>query len=91
MWRRIHADGREWEVRATAEDVVRDGGEHPDGTEILEFRCVAGDRRPRRVVIPAGALARMTDADLRAAYRKSLPIAGDHYGRPGNQMKDLGA
>lgn len=91
MWRRIQADGREWEVRATAEESARAGDDLPGGAEVLEFRCVAGDRRPRRVVMPSGALDRMSDDDLQAAYRRALPIAGDHYGRPGNHMKDLGA
>ncbi|HEX6939751.1 MAG TPA: hypothetical protein VF158_10095 [Longimicrobiales bacterium] len=89
MWRHIRADGCEWEVRVSAGEVAR--ADPACGAEdVLEFRSLDALRPPRRVVVPSGALSRMDDAELLAAYRKALPIAGDHYGRPGKRMQDLG-
>lgn len=85
MWRRIQADGCDWEVRAIAHDA---GPDEAAREEVLEFRCPDGSRPPRRVAVPAGRLALMDDAELNAAYRRALPIAGDHYGRPGKRMTD---
>lgn len=89
IWRHIRADGCEWEVRASVREDRRaeDGGA---GEDVLEFRCVDAIRPARRVAVPSGALSRMGDAELLAVYRKALPIGGDHYGRPGKTMGDVG-
>lgn len=90
MWRRIEADGCEWEVRATAHQTLPIGGDASERGEVLEFQCLRGDRPARRVMIEPGALSSMSEDDLRATYRKALPISGDHYGRPGKRMPDMG-
>lgn len=86
-WRRLEADGAEWEARLVAsEEAAGTAGEA--GDEILEFRCLDGTRPPRRLAVTEGALALMDDAGLRAAYRKARPIGADYYGRPGKAMPD---
>lgn len=86
-WHRIHEDGKEWEARVVAGPQQADPGS--DGyEETLEFFCLDGSAQPRRLAIPAGALREMDEAALRRAYRKALPIGGDHYGRPGKRMND---
>lgn len=89
VWRHIHADGCEWEVRASVREDLHadDGGAVED---VLEFRCLDAIRPARRIAVPSGALSRMGDAELLAAYRKARPIGGDHYGRPGKRMEDIG-
>ena len=85
-WRRLEADGCDWEVRVIASE-----GEAPEGgeaEEILEFSAIGAIRPPRRLLVMAGALEAMTDAELRAAHRQARPIGGDHYGRPGKRMID---
>ena len=41
-------------------------------------------------VVAAGSLEHMDEGALRAAYLRALPIGGDHYGRPGKRMTDVG-
>lgn len=89
MWRRIMADGGEWEVRALASEAEISGGDLARDDEVLEFRCLDGLRPPRRVAVPTGSLPGLSDAELEAAYRRSRPIGGDHYGRPGKRMGDV--
>lgn len=89
MWRRIRADGCEWEVRVVAREAWA-GESRGEDEDLLEFRSSDGLRPPRRIAVPAGALARMGERELRSAYRRALPIAGDHYGRPGKRMHDAG-
>lgn len=90
MWRRIRADGTDWEVRAISRghEGVTDRGGRGD---ILEFRPADGLRSVRRLAVPAGALMRMDDERLRIAFRESRPIGGDYYGRPGKPMNDIAA
>lgn len=84
MWRRIDEDGCDWEIR-----VIDQAAGNPDQPEeVLEFRPVDGNRRPRRLAVPSGAVQAMSEAQLRQAYRRSLPIGGDHYGRPGKRIND---
>ncbi|MBI4409991.1 MAG: hypothetical protein HY561_09810 [Gemmatimonadetes bacterium] len=82
MWRRICADGCEWEVRVLPR-------ESPAGLEILEFRALDGLRPPRRLAVPLGLLERMDELALAVAYRQARPIGGDYYGRPGKRMPDV--
>ena len=86
-WRRIQEDGAEWETRVTAGPAAADPG-RPDDDEVLEFVCLDGTRRVRRIAVPAGATREMDEEALRRAYRRALPIGGDHYGRPGKRMAD---
>lgn len=86
-WRRITEDGAEWEARVVAGPGQTDPG-RDDNEEVLEFVCVDGTRRARRIAVPAGAASDMDEAALRRAYRRSLPIGGDHYGRPGPRPND---
>lgn len=85
-WRRIEADGAEWEVR------VDPGSERLDAAdnegEVLEFICVDGSRKPRRLAVARGAVSEMDEDALRRAYRQARPIGGDHYGRPGKAAGD---
>jgi hypothetical protein len=81
MWRQIEAEGVRWEVRAIADS------EAPE-EEILEFRPVAGSQQPRRTTVAAGALEGMDETALVSAFRRSRPIGGDYYGRPGKKMSD---
>jgi hypothetical protein len=86
-WRTLKADGCEWEIRATASGTdVEDQRE--GAREILEFTPIGQARPPRRIEIPAGALASLSDEDLVKAYRSARPIGGDFYGRPGKRMPD---
>lgn len=80
IWRRLQAEGCDWEVRAV--------GMGPE-EEFLEFRCPDGNHPPRRVAIMPGALAAMNETELRSAFQHALPIGGDHYGRPGKVMSDI--
>jgi hypothetical protein len=88
MWRSIEADGCRWEVRSQSAPDNGRNDEPAEGAEILEFRPLDALRQPRRVAISAGALAQMDDRDLHAAFRRSLPIGGDSYGRPGKPVND---
>jgi hypothetical protein len=81
----VSADGCEWEVRAIAAAGESAGA---PGEDVLEFRAVGVIRPPRRTVIGTRSLDDMSDNDLMAAYRRALPIGGDHYGRPGKRMPD---
>lgn len=83
-WRRIHAEGCEWEVRVIA------GVESVAGEDILEFRALDAARPPRRLAVEPGAVEQMDEAGLHAAHRKARPIGADHYGRAGKQMPDTG-
>ena len=67
-----------------------DGAADADAAEreVLEFRALDGLRRPRQLAVPEGTFAQMDEAKLQAAYRKSRPAGGDHYGRPGKHMAD---
>lgn len=86
-WRRITQDGAEWEARMIAGPTQTDPA-HEGDEEILEFVCLDGTRRTRRVAVAAGSLPDMDDEALGRAYRRALPIAGDHYGRPGKPTND---
>ena len=83
MWRRIQAEGCEWEVRATSE-APEAGSE-----EILEFRPLDDVRPPRRFMVPSGTLSTMDETALQAAFRQARPIGADFYGRPGKRMGDV--
>ena len=85
MWRRIQAEGCEWEVRATSE-APEAGAE-----EILEFMPLDDVRPPRRFMVPSGTLSTMDDTALEAAFRQARPIGADFYGRPGKRMGDVSA
>ena len=80
-WRRIQADGAEWEVR-----IISDSGE--EERDIIEFRPLDGSAQPRRTAVERNRLDGMSDEELAAVYRRAAPIAGDHYGRPGKPMSD---
>ena len=82
-WRRIKADGTEWEVRIISE---AEGGSRE--RDIIEFRALDGSAQPRRTAVEKNQLDALTDADLAAVYRRAAPIAGDFYGRPGKTMPD---
>jgi len=88
MWRRMTADGCEWDVRVLADEVDHGPAGRSEPIEILEFRPLDGLRPPRRLATAPGALERMDDAALAAAFRQALPIGVDHYGRPGKRMQD---
>jgi hypothetical protein len=81
-WRRIQAEGCEWEVRAVASEA---GGEG----DMLEFQPLEKTRPIRRLAVPSDALATMDDAALHAAFVKARPIGAEHYGRPGKRMTDM--
>lgn len=83
-WRRIQADGVDWEVR-----IISDPQSAQDGNrEIIEFRPLDGTSQPRRTAVERDTLEKLSDADLAAVYRRAAPIAGDYYGRPGKPMDD---
>jgi len=88
-WRRIRADGVEWEVRVLANVAGLPDSPTSRGAEVLEFRSDEALRPPRRVAVAEGSLPRMTDRELRAAFRLARPTGGDHYGRPGKRMGDV--
>jgi hypothetical protein len=79
LWRTLKADGIEWEVSVVSSE----------GEEIIEFRPKEPTRPPRRLAVAKGALDKMDDAALKAAYTKARPIGGDFYGRPGKRMPDI--
>lgn len=85
-WRRIQEEGTEWEVR------VEPGSERTDASdeegEVLEFVCVEGTRKSRRLAVARGAVTDMDAEALRRAFRQARPIGGDHYGRPGKPPSD---
>ena len=83
-WRRIEADGAEWEVR-----IISEAGAGAEEREIIEFRPLSGVAGPRRTALERNQLDELSDDDLAAVYRRAAPIAGDHYGRPGKQMPDV--
>jgi hypothetical protein len=87
-WRRIRDEGTEWEARIISSpgqtEAVPD-----DDQEVLEFVCVDGSRKSRQVAVDPGAYAGMDEEALRKAFRRALPIGGDHYGRPGKHMNDV--
>jgi hypothetical protein len=86
-WRRIEAEGAQWEARVIASP--RQTGPAEDGDrELLEFVCVDGSRKARQVAIAPDAYGQMDEAALRRAFVQARPIGGDHYGRPGKQMND---
>lgn len=87
-WRRIEEDGAEWEARLVASPDQR-GGDAEAGDEMLEFVCVDGSRRPRRVLVSRDSDTALDENELRRAYRRSRPIGGDHYGRPGKPTNDV--
>lgn len=82
-WRRIHADGAEWEARMV-------GGPRQTGAdkELLEFVCLDGSRKSRQVAVDQNTYGAMDDAALQRAFVQARPIGGDHYGRPGKHMND---
>lgn len=88
QWRRLEADGAEWEIRIVPGSDGREASQRTD-QEVIEFVCVDGTRRPRQVAVPANALAGMDDRTLQSAYRRARPIGGDHYGRPGKRVDDV--
>ena len=82
-WRRIEADGTEWEVRIISE---AEGGSAE--RDIVEFRALDGRTQPRRTAIEKNRLDALSDAELAAVHRRAAPIAADSYGRPGKPMPD---
>jgi hypothetical protein len=85
-WKKIVVDGIHWEVRAVSSEV-------PDGNdedELLEFRSREATMPPRRVAVHRGALESMSETELKSAFTRARPIGGDHYGRPGKRMPDIG-
>ena len=86
-WRRIEQEGAEWEVRVTAGAQQSDPHESTD-EEMLEFICMDGTRKVRRLAVAAGAVSSMDETALTRAFREARPIGGDHYGRPGKRMDD---
>lgn len=87
QWRRIQEDGTEWEVRIVPGS---EGTGASDGEEVVEFVCVEGTRKPRRLAVVRGSVREMDEAALRRTYRQARPIGGDHYGRPGKPAGDVG-
>jgi hypothetical protein len=86
-WRRIHADGAEWEARVI--EGPRPTSLPPDGDlDLLEFVCLDGTRKSRQVAIAAASYGDMDDAALQRSFLQARPIGGDHYGRPGKRMND---
>jgi hypothetical protein len=85
-WRRVMEEGTEWEARV----VAGPAGSEPDGGEgeMLEFVCVDGSRKSRRIAIGPGRFSQLDDEALHRAFVQARPIGGDHYGRPGKPMKD---
>lgn len=86
-WHRLNEDGAEWEVR------VVPGSERMESDqegEVVEFVCVDGTRKSRRLAVARGSVRDMDEAALRRTYRQARPIGGDHYGRPGKPAGDAG-
>lgn len=86
-WRRIQEEGAEWEVRVVPGSESTDESEHEG--EVVEFVCVEGTRKPRRLAVARGAVTDMDADALRRAFRQARPIGGDHYGRPGKPAGDV--
>ncbi|MGH7444014.1 MAG: hypothetical protein ACREKM_04015 [Longimicrobiales bacterium] len=82
-WRRLKAEGMEWEVRAVARE-ASSGGE-----DVLEFQPLEPRLPIRRLAVPAGTLESMDDTALLAAFGRARPIGAEHYGRPGKTMPDM--
>lgn len=85
-WRRIHEDGADWEVRVVPGSERLDEADQEG--EVVEFVCVDGSRKSRRLAVDRGAVTELDEEGLRSAYRRSRPIGGDHYGRPGKTAVD---
>lgn len=81
-WRRMNAEGMDWEVRAIARE------ESSGGEDILEFQPLEPRLPIRRLAVPADSLESMDDTALRAAFARARPIGAEHYGRPGKSMPD---
>lgn len=79
LWRTLKAEGVEWEVGIVSSD----------DDDVIEFRPKEPTRPPRRLAVPKGALDKMDDTALKAAFTKARPIGGDFYGRPGKRMPDM--
>jgi hypothetical protein len=88
VWRCIEMDGCAWEARVITGPAAGMLSPSDRERDLLEFHALDGLRPPRRTVIRAGELETMDDGALHAAYRRALPIGGDHYGRPGKRMGD---
>jgi hypothetical protein len=86
-WRRLEADGAEWEVRVVPGSDGKEASQDPE-QEVIEFVCLDGTRRTRQVAVPMGAVGGMDEPALRSAFRRARPIGGDHYGRPGKPTID---
>jgi hypothetical protein len=86
-WRRIRADGAEWEARVIAGPRPTSPPSDAD-LDLLEFVCLDGSRKSRQVAIATDAYGEMDDAALQRAFLQARPIGGDHYGRPGKRMND---
>lgn len=89
-WRRINQEGAEWEARTVSGPAQTDPGHQGDEEEILEFVCLDQPRQTRRLAVRPGSLAQMSDEQLHRAFVQARPIGGDHYGRPGKRMDDIG-
>lgn len=87
-WPRLEADGAVWEAR------VVPGSDHgepsvADRKEVVEFHCVSGGRKSRRLSIPAGRLRDLDEAALGRIYRQARPTGGEHSdSRPGRPVTD---
>lgn len=86
MWKTIEADGCVWQVRSVSNPDMAAG----EGKQVLEFQPQDGMRPPRRIVVDEVSLDTMDESQIRAVFQRSLPIGGDHYGRPGKRMGDAG-
>lgn len=88
MWRRLHADGTDWEARIVARTEIGPAGAPDERSEVIEFHALDGMHPPRRIAVRQTSLAAMEESELRNAYRSARPIGGDYYGRPGKWMND---
>ena len=89
-WRRIEEDGVEWEARVVPGPRQIDPDREGHEEEVLEFVCVSGGRKTRRLAVRPGSLDEMDGEQLHRAYLQARPIGGDHYGRPGKTATDAG-
>lgn len=87
-WPRITEDGVEWEARIVSAPGQADAGDTDTGEEVLEFVCVSGERKTRRLAVREGSLPEMSEEQLHRAFVQARPIGGDHYGRPGKHTND---
>lgn len=87
-WHRLEEDGTEWEVRIVPGSERMDDDDEEG--EVVEFVCVEGTRKPRRLAVARGSVRDMDEAGLRKVFRQARPIGGDHYGRPGKPVNDAG-